>query len=158
MLALRDGLTRPQSCAVGAESVKDGTGWDPRRPGLRRHPVRARGSTGGPVTRQSGNALHHGCYALLALTLRLAADGVVADDGFRDGVAEAHQVLVDDIVLDTESAEGVVGDRKLAADGRLADLHRPVGNVSIVDGDIAADQGLEQKDAPCREAESTLRR
>ena len=26
MLALRDGLTRPQSCAVGAESVKDGTG------------------------------------------------------------------------------------------------------------------------------------
>ena len=25
-LALRDGLTRPQSCAVGAESVKDGTG------------------------------------------------------------------------------------------------------------------------------------
>ena len=47
-LALRDGLTRPQSCAVGAESVKDGTGWDPRRPGLRRPPVRARGSTGGP--------------------------------------------------------------------------------------------------------------
>ena len=42
------GLTRPQSCAVGAESVKDGTGWDPRRPGLRRRPVRARGSTGGP--------------------------------------------------------------------------------------------------------------
>ena len=41
-------LTRPESCAVGAESVKDGTGWDPRRPGLRRRPVRARGSTGGP--------------------------------------------------------------------------------------------------------------
>lgn len=26
-LALRDGIARPQSCAVGAESVKNGVGW-----------------------------------------------------------------------------------------------------------------------------------